>query len=165
MARFWERYQGQTDDEPTSQEIVVLDAFIKEYLYDRNTELAAMRCGFKKPYARQYGEEFYEKPYVQTRLKELMMAHDEDEDESIEQDRKRVLNGLRELIACGDHNVRLRALSELKAVLGLNAPVKSSLDINNRGGVMLVPTPVTADDWENAAVKQQQSLQETNESD
>jgi hypothetical protein len=57
------------------------------------------------------------------------------------------------------HAARVAALARLAAIYDLEAPKKTKIDIEHRGGVMRAPGVANLEDWEAAAVASQEALQ------
>lgn len=156
---FWrEHYAEAVEPELTPVEQQLRDLFVKEYLHDRDPILAAIRCGFNKCYAEQYGTQFLGESYVQRKLAALEQAEEEDEAERIAADKRAVLSVLRQASLVGPYASRVAAAAKLAAILGMDAPAKSEQTITHRGGVMAVPAIANLDEWEKAAQVSQDKL-------
>jgi phage terminase small subunit len=149
------------EPEPTEQERALLDLFCQEYLRDSNTTQAASRCGFQAGFAEQYGQRFFARSYVQRRLAPLREAH-VDEKHERQYDTRAVKTILREIMLNPYQRpaARVAAAAKMASIYGMDAPVKSQVDINQRGGVMQVPGIASLDDWEAAAQASQTALAE-----
>lgn len=147
--------------EMTEREKALRDMFVAEYLIDYHQVKAAMRCGFSRDFAIEWAQRFMEEAYVQQKLKALEMTP-LDEKAEAEYNRQRIKQQLfREAHYHGpgsSHAARVAALSRLSAIYDLEAPKKSKIDVNHRGGVMQVPPVANVDDWESAAIAAQQAL-------
>jgi len=97
-------------------------------------------------------------PYVQARIMEQTLETPDDEVEQERLDKELTLSVLREAAQRGPYSSRVAAAAKLAAILGMDKPVASTLEISNRGGVMVVPGIGNVDDWEQTAVKAQQDL-------
>jgi hypothetical protein len=158
---FWREYYAPAmERELSQQEKLLRDLFVKEYLFDRDSTLAAVRCGFHKVYAKQYGDQFMAEPYTLQKLKELQSVQPDDEKAQTAEDKQMVLNVLRQASNVGPYASRVAAAAKLAAILGMDAPTKSEQTINHRGGVMAVPAIATLDEWEKAAEGAQAKLVE-----
>lgn len=132
--------------------------FVRQYLIDFDPVLACMRVGFTKNFAEDYAIRFMAESYVQKRITETSLTNPDDENEQEEKDKQLTLSVLREASQNGPYSSRVAAASKLASILGMDKPVASSLEITNRGGVMVVPGIGDVDDWEAVAVKAQQDL-------
>lgn len=147
------------EPEPTEQERQLYDQFVDELLVDNNITQAASRCGFQAGFAEEYGKRFYRLSYVQRRLAELRRK-DVDSAKDIDYDKACTVNTLRRVMM-DDYQrgaARVAAARALSAIRGFDAPVKAQMDINARGGVVLLPGIASLDDWETAARDSQRHL-------
>lgn len=150
---FWkEAYIKDLDETLSPLEQELRDLFVKEYLFDRNPVNAAVRCGFRYEAAQRYGIEFIKEPYVQRKIKEVVLS----DDIKPEIDKKLVLDTLREGACIPIEGTRIAAASKLASILGMDAPSKS--EVTYKGGVMAIPTIAGMDEWEAAAVGSQEVL-------
>lgn len=157
------------------QEISLRHMFVREYLIDYNGVNAALRCGFASLMAQEYAIRFLAESYVQHLIAEKTIKRKEaedamSEDETREMRRRQVEEALlREAHYKGPGSsqaARVAALSKLSTMYGLDKGALTG-DVNdeNRGGVMVVPMMVSADDWEKLAVQSQRKLVEDTNSD
>lgn len=144
---------------PTDQERALYDLFCQEFMIDGDRTLAASRCGFQTAFAAEFGERIYQKSYVQRRLG-VMRAAPAISKEHVEYDHTVSINVLRQVAtnAREKGSARVNAVRALAAIRGFNAPVKSSMDVNARGGVIMVPGIANLEAWEAAAQNSQQAL-------
>lgn len=145
-------------------ERAVRDRFVKEYLVDYDQKRAAMRCGYGESFAEAYADKFMNEPYVQQQIKALEVALPEDPDAE-EEHTKRVIRAalIREANYRGpgaSHSARVNALAKLAVIHDMDAPTKVEADINNRGGVMMVPGIASAEEWGAVAAAAQKKLQD-----
>lgn len=145
-------------------EKAVRDRFVKEYLIDYDQKRAAIRCGYGESFAGAYSDKFMAEPYVlqQIKAQELAFADDPDAEE---ESTKRIIRAglLREANYRGpgsSHSARVNALAKLAVIHDMDAPTKIEADINQRGGVMMVPGIASADDWSMVAAAAQKKLQD-----
>lgn len=153
---FWDN--RVMEPELSSAEKTLRDQFVKEYLFDFDAYQACMRVGFANQFASDYARRLMGEPYVQRRIAELSKVSPSDEKEQAEQDKLLTLRVLREAAQRGPYASRVAAAAKLAAILGLDAPVKSSQEVLHRGGVMMVPSIANLDDWEQAAEATQSKL-------
>jgi len=151
-----------------ARERALLDLFVQEYLVDYSPTNAAMRCGFQKSFAVQYGMQFMERPYVQRRIKALEFAPaDPKADE--EYNKARVKQALiKEAYYKGpgsSHAARVTALRALAELYGMQAPKRVEQNVKVQGGVMQVPGIASLDEWEQAAAESQEKLVRDTRSD
>ena len=150
---FWkEAYISELEEELSPLEKELRELFVREYLFDRDPTLAAVRCGFRFESARKYGADFLREVYVQNKIKDVILSDDITPDI----DKKIVLNTLREGTVVPIEMSRVSAASKLASILGMDAPTKS--EVTHRGGVMAIPTIAGMDDWEKAAMASQDAL-------
>lgn len=124
---FTEAYQPTT--EMTDGEKAVRDQFVTEFLKDRNSYLAAIRCGFIGTFAIEYAKRFMGEPYVQCLIDELSTP-DPDEEIQTKLDFERNAQRLRQIRddpASKPLEVKA-AIAELNAMRGFNKPT------GNEGG-------------------------------
>jgi hypothetical protein len=147
--------------EMSAREKALRDTFVAEYLIDYSQVKAAMRCGFPREFAIEWGQKLMEEPYVQKKLTQLEMTP-MDEKAEFEYNRQRIKQQLmKEAYYKGpgsSHAARVSALAKLAVIYDLEAPKKSKIDVNHRGGVMQVPPVAGVDDWESAALASQEAL-------
>lgn len=149
----------------SANERAIRDLFVSEYLKDRNSYHAALRCGFTVSFAKVYAKQFMEEPYV----RKLIGTHthnDIESDPSVKEDfekaaRRRTIEALeKEAHYYGpgsSHAARVSAAGKLAEILDMKSPTK--IDINtSRGGVMLVPATADLEQWQKDAAKQQAAL-------
>jgi hypothetical protein len=156
LGLFWD--SRVMEPELSSSEKALRDQFVKEYLYDFDAYQACIRVGFANQFASDYARRLMGEPYVQRRIAELSKITPEDEHEQLEQDRLLTLRVLREAAQRGPYASRVAAAAKLSAILGMDAPVKTSAEVMHRGGVMQVPSIANLDDWEQAATATQTKL-------
>lgn len=148
----------------TSSEKALRDKFVTEYLIDYDAWAAALRVGFIKSVAATYAEELMADPYVRQQLTERQRKIAADpKAEALENRRRTEMALLREAHYKGPgstHSARVQALAKLASIYDMDAPIKTKNETTHRGGVMLVPAPMAAKDWEKAALDSQGALQE-----
>lgn len=142
----------------SAKEIALRNEFVRQYLLDYDEVLACMRLGFTKPFALEYSAKFMLDPYVQQQISINKLKSADDEQDQEEADKSLVLSVLREAAQKGPFASRVAAASKLAAICGMDKPSAVSLDISNRGGVMVVPGIGNIDDWEAEATKSQEEL-------
>lgn len=136
--------------------------FVTEYLKDHSEVNAAVRCGYLRSVAVEYGMRLMQEPYVQQLIADATTAQPEDPYDEEELNKRRILNSLfREAddrTEGASHSARVSALSKLASIHGMEAPTKIDANVNHRGGVMMVPAVVDLDTWEQEAVASQEKL-------
>lgn len=149
------------EPEPTEREKALLDLFCQEYLVDSNATLAASRCGFQAGFAEEYGKRFFQRAYVQRKLRALLEAEPEAKAEE-KYNRRLVINTLREVAAnkYQKATARVAAARGLASIYGMDAPIKTQNTNINKGGVLVVPAIASIEDWEAAAKSSQGKLME-----
>lgn len=148
------------EPEPTERERALLDLFCSEYLVDGDSTKAASRCGFQAAFAKEYGTRFFQKSYVQRRLKQLEHAR---KDPKVEEEYMRsVCVNVLHKVATNEYErgaARVAAVRELKAVFGID----KQPDLGQggvRGGVLVVPAKLSISEWEAIASESQRKLME-----
>lgn len=139
----------------TPGEMHARDKFVEQYLIDYDAYKACLRCGYLEAYAKERSVTLMADPYVAWALQKRQDTHAEDADVL----KNRVVQGLvREANNYGEgssHTARVTALKQLAEIYGVEAKKGQG---NNPGGVMIVPAISNVDDWESAAVQQQEDL-------
>lgn len=138
------------------------DQFVAEYMQDFDQTAAAIRLGFGASFASAYATQFMEEPYVRKAIAERQKELAEDPKAEAEETKRRIRASLlREAHYRGpgsSHAARVSALGQLKAVYGMDQPVKTINEHLHRGGVMQVPAIASIEDWEAAATESQEKL-------
>lgn len=147
----------------SEREIALRNVFVDEYLTDRNAVAAATRLGFHEEFAGEWAKKLMAEPYVQRRIKALMLAEPTDPKAEEALNKRRILQGLiDEAFNKGPdskHAARVAALGKLATLYGMEAPKKIDINQRIRGGVMVVPGAISnVEDWERAALESQQQL-------
>jgi propanediol utilization protein len=155
--QFWVN-SGEGQSALTESEMALRNEFVRNYLIDYDEVLACMRVGFSKAFAETWAIRLMSEPYVQQRITTLTQTTPDDEGEQERLDKELTLSVLREAAQRGPYSSRVAAAAKLAAILGMDKPIANTLDITNRGGVMIVPGTASIDDWETTAVKAQQDL-------
>lgn len=134
------------------------DLFVNEYLFDYDKVEACIRIGFSSALAPRYADEFLKEPYTLQRIKLMQEAKDEDHRTQEDIYKQEVLVTLRKALKIGPLQTRVAAASRMATILGMDAPKKTSDKNSVRGGVMVIPSSQSLDDWENAAMESQLKL-------
>lgn len=149
--------------ELSQQEMQLRDRFVKEYLLDYDGTAAAMRIGFGESFAGTYAQKFLQEPYTLQQIKKAETALADDPDAESEAIKRRVQAALlREAYYNGpgaSHAARVNALSKLAIIHDMDAPTKIKAEVENRGGVMMVPGIADVDEWSKIAGAAQAQLQ------
>lgn len=153
---FWDSRVMEPELSP--REKALRDVFVKEYLVDYDPFQASLRVGFMRSFAEDYAKRLMSEPYVQRKITELQRTEPADEKEQAKQDKLLTLNTLRQAAQNGPFASRVAAAAKLAAILGMDAPVKTSQEIMHKGGVMMVPGLASLDAWEGAAQQSQERL-------
>lgn len=143
----------------SEREKALRDRFVEEYMIDFDGIKAAIRVGFNKAFAEDYGVKFLHEPYVLRRIEEL--KHKKlDPEKSEEYDKERIKAALmREAHNPGaTASARVQALTTLAKMHGMMEPKDEPPGEGARGGVLMVPVIAKASAWEEAAVASQQAL-------
>lgn len=155
---FFDQQSQEEQLNPLQQ--ALYDKFVDEFLYDNSIYLAAMRCGFNRSYARQYGEEIFHTAYVQNEIKRKREAHfEKDEKKRIEEEKIRVKSLLLRMAETPHPAAQVAAAGKLAAILGMNAPIRTEQTMRHTGGVMRIPAIADIEAWEQAAEQSQMKLQ------
>jgi len=158
--RYWDPLLMQQTLSPHEKEL--RDTFVKEYLKDYNVYDAAIRVGYIKEIAAQYGAQLIQDTYVQREIARLQVIRPTNQKEQdlidIHMVRQRLwMEGCRTGPGTS-HAARVMALSQLKNLLGADGTKKVQKTVTHRGGVMMVPAIANVDEWEKAASKSQDKL-------
>jgi hypothetical protein len=164
--QFEEGYQlPESVPEPqalTEREQALRNLFVAEYLVDFDQTAAAMRCGFNRQFAIEYGTKFMAEPYVLKKINSVKFQDVDVPEDQDDYDAKRVRSALMlEAHYRGpgsSHAARVAALAKLASLIGMDKPIKTEQTVNHRGGVMAVPGIASLDDWEKAASESQDAL-------
>lgn len=133
-------------------------AFAKAYLIDFDHRNAAIRIGAPEDKALEIGRGMLNDPETLQAIQAYMGSIETDKLVS----RERVLMGLLKE-ACyhglgASHSARVAAWGKLAKVLGMELPPEDPNKKNTQGGVMIVPMAGGIEEWERAAIGQQQQL-------
>jgi hypothetical protein len=132
--------------------------FAKLYVIDFDHRNAALRLGAPEDKALEIGRGMLNDPETLQAIQAFMARIEKDKIVS----RERVLAGLlREACYHGhgaSHSARVAAWGKLAKVLGMELPTEDPAKKTIQGGVMLVPMAGGIEDWERAAMGQQQQL-------
>lgn len=143
------------------REKALRDFFIKEYLVDYDATAAAVRVGYGKSFAKEYGARFMQEPYVLREIQRLEGAIDPSGEDK-EAVKKRIMAGLvREANYRGPGSsqaARVAALSKLAHLHEMEPKQKAPEDPNQLAGVIVVPGMMTPEQWEAEAARQQEAL-------
>lgn len=149
--------------DPTGPEKDIRDQFVAEYMKDFSAYKAALRIGFLREFAADYSEKFLNEPYVQKQIAALTSLPPKKEEVDEDADKQEIINMLRREANYhgpgSSHAARVSALAKLTAILGMDAPTRSINENIHRGGVMVVPSTQSQEDWEKQAMKSQGELQ------
>lgn len=148
-------------DELSQFDREVIDKFLLEYIYDYEPELAAIRCGITKTYAKQLAQGFIDTQYFQLKLKEYNSDKNAllDDTELLRRDLVRnLLDILRYNGAEVSQVARISASKEITALMGLSAKQQTTVEDDCKGGIMLVPSTLGVDEWSSQAIASQAAL-------
>lgn len=151
------------------RERALRDLFVREYLTDFDQYAAALRCGYSAAYAREEAVKLMNEPYVRQQIKALeVLPSEQDNPEAM---KEYVVLGLRREAnyrgSGASPSARVAALSKISSIYGLDAPTKSKHELTGAdgtslAGVIVVPGLMTAEQWAEAAAKQQEELVQSN---
>lgn len=145
----------------SEQERLLRDRFVQEYFVDYDALRACLRLGYDAGLAPRYAIEFMDEPYVQKKIAERRIEPAVDPKTEEAETKRRI----REMLLAeasyrgpgSSHAARVSALSQLKAIYGMDAAQKIDHNIT-RGGVMKVPGISSIDNWEAEAERNQEKL-------
>lgn len=103
----------------TTQEQLLRDHFVSEYLKDFNAYQACLRLGFQATYAVQWSQTLFNDGYVQRKIS-FMTSAPADTPEQQAMDRAMVEVTLRRVMQCGSDSARVAAVREFRALKGWN---------------------------------------------
>jgi hypothetical protein len=156
--------RGRTKERMSEDMKLVRDKFLTGIILGMTKYQAAIYCGKTPRSAAKAASTMWAEPYVQERYKELRDAIEEEQLVN----RKDIIIGLnREANREGvgsSHAARVAAFGTLSKILGHDAPIVTKTTVEHRGGVMLVPMPLSQDDWQQAAITSQRVLQHDSQS-
>ncbi len=159
---FWKDAEDQKVEPLNSLQMQLCDRFIEEYLHDHDVFLAAIRCGFAKSSARDFGDRIFFEPYTQRKLREIRKGEaDLSKKKRDRKDEEMVREMLVNMSKRAYPASQVAALGKLIGVLGMNAPIKTenTNTTTHRGNVMAVPGIVAdMDAWQNQAQASQKQL-------
>lgn len=150
------------------REKALRDKFVNEYLVDYDAFQACIRIGYSAGYAKEYCVMLMQDSYVlqQIRNKETIP----ETEATPEERKKRIISMLnREANYRGpgcSASARVAAIAKLAAIEGLDAPHRSSMELTGPdgqplsplAGAFVVPGLMTPEQWEAAAMAQQDAL-------
>ena len=118
-------------DTLTKQERTLRQRFVEEYLVDYDAHGACLRLGYAAQFADQYSKQFMLEPYVRKRISEREAELGISTEE--QQHRKRIVAGLyREAHSrFNSGSARVAALTQLAKIIGIEAPVKTEVNVKN----------------------------------
>ncbi|MEW6237077.1 MAG: terminase small subunit [Candidatus Omnitrophota bacterium] len=133
------------------------ERFVKEYLLDLNASQAAIRSGYSPRTAGAIGEENLKKPEIKKAIDKALAersARTEIDADRVVQEIGTIAFAKVGKIKAAD---KIRALELLGKHLGMF--VKKFEITEQRGGVLLVPSPVSPEEWSKAAAEHQRRLE------
>lgn len=151
---------AQMEPEPSEEERNILDRFCVEFLVDGDATRAASRVGFQAGFAAQYGKLFYQKAYVQKKLRAMREASPPDKKTEEDYLRRLTIRRLSDVLNSpySKGSDVVRAGAQLGILFGWNTPQARIPEGSGQAqGVILVPIG-TMEDWEAAAAASQQKL-------
>jgi hypothetical protein len=130
------------------------DLFVDGLLLGLSRKEAASYAGVPIRSCARVGTELWHEPYVQQRFVELREKMDEEQLLS----RKELILNVKELAFSPSHRAlaRVAASNLLAEIMDFKSPVK--LESRFVGGVMVVHSAGSIDDWEKTAIEQQEQL-------
>jgi hypothetical protein len=138
-----------------------IDKFLEEYLFDLDPKKAAIRVGITPTHADSVAKNWLETQYFQNRYREVTTKQDNllTDDEAVKNEMKRALLSI---IKCENTEIvppaaRIQAMDRLSKLMGLDAKVQQT-DTQTVTNVMIVPAPLSVDDWSQQAQLQQAEL-------
>ena len=135
--------------------------FVEEYLKDYDAMKACMRIGYTALFAPDMARRFMIEPYTLRLISEVEGGSDDGEFDE-EKEKRRIYKALwREANNMGinsSQSARVAALAKLTAVLGMDAPSRSRISIEEGGGLFVVPGIMNEQQWTEQAAKQQEEL-------
>lgn len=137
--------------------------FVDEYMQDRDALKAAIRCGFMASLAKEISVRFLEEPFVQSLIQAVSRnAVDPNNLPSNDEIKTTIITCLLHEStyrgAGSSQSARVAALSKLASLHGMDAPTKAEIKVEHRGGVMVVPSAIAGNVWEQSAMTTQAKL-------
>jgi hypothetical protein len=148
----------QSDPPPYEQEIML--KFVEEYSFDKDPRKAALRIGITAVHAQTVADKFMNSPFVQGHIKKRQYK-----DAIIVQDPEKLkqeliinlMNIVRYDGEAANPSARVAAAKTIAQLTGIEAPKQeTATQISN---IMLIPSPMSVDDWSSVAQTQQSKLQ------
>jgi hypothetical protein len=137
-----------------------IDKFLKEYVYDLNPELAALRCKITKMYAKSVAATWMETEYFQNELKKYNAHSDALLSDEVALKSEMLRNLIQIMKSEGENTnptARITAMDRISKLMGFDA--KQQVDTSQvQHSVMIVPAPLSVDDWSRSAMEQQSEL-------
>jgi hypothetical protein len=138
-----------------------IDKFILEYVYDKDAEKAALRCGISKTYAKGVAQSFIDTQYFQLRIKDYETNKDVLLDD-MELLRRELVRNLLDIVKYNGADVaqsaRIAAAKEVTALMGLTTSKTGTQEDEFKSGVMIVPASLGVDEWSAQAMQSQTEL-------
>lgn len=152
------RLANRTKELMTPEMLGRRDNFIDGLLQGMSKRNAAIYAGVPIRSAYKEGSSLWSEPYVIEKFAKLREALDE----AVLITRKEQILNVKSIAFDDDQpgNFRVSAHSLLSKIMGFDAPIKLTGDINLTGGVMLVPVAKDTEDWQSLAEASQTKLKE-----
>lgn len=148
--------------ELSEEEILLRKEFAKLFCKCHNAYTACIRLGFAQPYAADWARTLMDDCVVRHFIEEEQRYLTSED--GLKEAQQEVLIKLREL---GDYNgpgashgARVTAWTNVGKFLGME-PTKTETEVTYKGGVMVVPSLMSPDEWGKMAAKSQADLKDT----
>ena len=148
----------QADPPPYEKEVML--KFVEEYSFDKDPKKAALRIGITALHAQTVADKFMDSPFVQLEIKKRQYK-----DIKMVQDPERLkqeliinlMNIVRYEGEASNPSARVAAAKTIAQLTGIESPKQeTATQISN---VMVIPAPMSVDDWSATAQAQQSRLQ------
>lgn len=148
---------NMTVDTISLKKRVFLDLFLAEYLHDFSVSKAWVRAGGKPSGATSTAYDMIKTGYCQSRMREIV---DMMEEEALVTDKEIVLGIKKEANYFGEDSSQTGRVAAWKLLAQLKGKLikRTETNVNNTGGVMLIPVPASVQEWETMTATQQEQL-------
>jgi len=150
------------EKEYTQEEILLRKAFVTEYMDSRNAYRACVEIGFLEVYAADWAKRFMGEGLVRRLISEAQRNDTDTEVTPRQRNYRSWMEGHATYYGLGaSHGARVAATAHLMKMEGMEAPSKLEGEFTYKGGVMVVPHLLSAQDWADKAFASQTELKET----
>jgi hypothetical protein len=149
------------EPELSEREKALRDKFCEEYIKDENEYKACSRVGFAAAFVPEMAKLFMRESYVTKKIRAMQEEQLHGPEKDAKQTARDIAISVYKEVALNKFEkgaARVAAASGLVNLHGIAAPTKSQVDVNHRGGVLMVPAIASLNDWESIAMATQRGL-------